>query len=242
MQPDPDTLERIVPDEIDADDAPNQETLRLHRERYAFAARRLAGGRVLDLACGVGYGTRILADEAPAPVEALGVDVSESAVDYARRTYGDDRVRFAVDDAMAFQDRDGFDAIVSFETVEHLPDPQGFVDRLVPQLRPGGLLFASVPVTPSVDANPHHLHDFTTRSFRALVAAHPLREVDHLLQVQPFSLGEVAGGGAGRMSRVRPNLVAWYARHPGAVVRRAWSTLRFGLTNRYLVLAWRRDG
>lgn len=238
MELDTDSLERIVPDALRPGEKTGEETLRLSVERYAFAARLLPGGRVLDLACGVGYGTRILTERSE-DVEALGVDVSNAAIDYARRRYGDARTRFQVADAMTLSDASGFDAIVSIETIEHLPDPAGFVARLVPMLRPGGLLVGSVPITPSVDANPHHLHDFSERSFRRLFTRHGLVARDELRQDQPFGLMAVLRRDEARMKEVRRNLPAWYLAHPDGFVRRVWSTLRHGLTSKYLTVAWR---
>ena len=90
-----------------------------------------------------------------------------------------------------------------------LPDPIGFVAQMVSLLRPGGVLIGSVPATPSVDANPHHLHDFSERSFRRLGAAHGLVEVAALQQVQPFSLRSVLTRSEARMKQVRRNLPAY---------------------------------
>ena len=50
---------------------------------------------------------------------------------------------------MRSSDADGFDTVVSLETIEHVPDPAGFVSRLVALLRPGGVFIGSVPTTPS---------------------------------------------------------------------------------------------
>jgi SAM-dependent methyltransferase len=235
----PDSLERLVPDELAPGDATGRETLALHVARYAFAARRLGPGRVLDLACGVGYGTQILARQAAAPVSVLGVDAAASAIAYARERYAGDGVDFAVCDAMSFSDAIGFDAIVSLETVEHLGDPAGFAARLVSLLRPGGVLVASVPTTPSVDLNPHHRHDFSEVSFRRLFGGFGLVEEDCLRQVQPVRPGAVLGRREARMGELRRNLPAWYARHPEALVRRVAATLRYGFCNRYITIAWR---
>jgi 2-polyprenyl-3-methyl-5-hydroxy-6-metoxy-1,4-benzoquinol methylase len=143
---------------------------------------------------------------------------------------------------MQFEDAEGFDTIVSIETIEHLPDPEGFVERLVGLLRPGGHLVGSVPITPSVDANPHHLHDFTDRSFRCLVGRHGLEVLDDLVQDQTFGLRAVLTRSETRLEGMRRNLPAWYLRHPGALLRRMGSTLRHGLVNRYLTVVWRLPG
>jgi SAM-dependent methyltransferase len=238
MEPAANSLERLVPDRLEAADATGLATLALHVERYEFAAKRLPRGRVLDLACGVGYGTKLLAERTGNPV--VGADLAAEAIDYARRRYGGPGVEFRVADAMRFTDEAGFDAIVSLETVEHLPDPHGFLAHTVSLLRPGGLLVASVPTTPSSDVNPHHRSDWSERSFRAAGAALGLVEVDRLRQVQRVPLGAVLGRSEARMRDLRPNLVAWYLRHPRALLRRVASTLRHGLANRYLTVAWRK--
>jgi SAM-dependent methyltransferase len=239
MTIDADSLERLVPDALEGGETTGDEALRIGVERYAFAARYAHAGRLLDLACGAGYGARILADRADPDATILGVDLSEAAIGYARQHYAGDRLDFETGDAMSFRDPEGFDGIVSIETIEHLPDPPGFVARLVALLRPGGVLVASVPVTPSVDANPFHLHDFTERSFRRLFRRHGLVEVGCLRQDQPFRPGAVLTRSELRMRQVRGNLPAYYLRHPDALARRIWSTLRHGFKNKYLTVAWR---
>ena len=238
MELDADSLERLVPDELAPGDLTGGEALRISIERYEFAARHARPGRLLDLACGVGYGTRILADRAGERVQALGVDLSPEAIAYAKRRYAGPRTAFAAADAMQFSDAQGFDTIVSIETIEHLPDPEAFVAHLVRMLRPGGILVASVPTTPSVDANPHHLHDFSERSFRRLFAPHRLVEREAFVQEQPFSPGAVLARREPRLRELRHGLPAWYARHPGALLRRVSATLRHGFRNRYLTVAW----
>jgi len=236
-------LERLVPDELENAGATGLETLRLHLDRYAFAAdqirERVGAGRVLDLACGVGYGSRLVADRCGPAVSVVGVDVSASAVEYASRRYGGPSVGFVVGDAMTFEPDAPFDAAVSLETIEHLPDPAGFVTRLVRFVRPGGLVVASVPTTPSVDLNPHHLHDFSEASFRALFERHGLVEAARFGQTQPVSPLSVLRRDEARMRDARRNLLGWYARHPGALARRVGATLRHGFVNRYLTVAWR---
>ena len=243
VQPASDSLERLVPDQLDQRDTTGRATLELHLARYRFAARLLRPGRVLDIACGVGYGARVLA-AAGRDVEVLGVDLSAQAVEYARTHYAGPDIEFRVGDALAFEDADGFDSIVSLETVEHVPDPGAFVARLGRLLRPGGTLIASVPTTPSVDLNPHHLHDFTERSFRDLVAgrAPGLAEVEALRQVQPLPVLPVLRRSETRLGDLRNNLGSYYASHPGALLRRMLATLRYGLTNRYVTIAWRSAG
>ncbi len=231
-----DSLERLVPDDVAPGETTGQETLRLHLERYEFAAGHARPGRLLDMACGVGYGTRLLADRAAGVEDALGVDLSQDAVDYALGRYANGKARYARGDALAFADEQGFDTVVSLETIEHVPDPRALVRRLAQLLRPGGVLIASVPVTPSVDFNMHHLHDFTARSFRALVAENGLVERAAFEQVQRVNPLAVLKKSEARLRERRPNLIAWYARHPSALARRIAATARYGFANHYLTL------
>lgn len=231
-----DTLERLVPAELAPDDQTGRATLALHEERYRFARSHLRPGRVLDLACGVGYGCAILAERLD--VHVLGVDVSEHAVAYARRHHASPRIAYRTSDAFAFADSEGFDSIVSLETLEHVDDPGRLVARFAALLRAGGRLIASVPTTPSVDLNPHHRHDFDARSFRRLLhaSAPALAERAELVQVQGVSVGRVLARRERRLRDLRPDLARYYLRHPGALARRVGSTLRHGLCNRYATL------
>jgi SAM-dependent methyltransferase len=239
---DANSLERLVPEEIAEGESTGRETLELHLARYRFAAAQARPGRLLDMACGVGYGTALLAAEGKGIEEALGVDLSEEAVAFARRRYQGERVRFAQGDALTFRDPQGFQTVVSLETIEHVDDPRALIAQLVSLVRPGGVLVASVPVTPSVDVNWHHKHDFTARSFRALLAPHGLLERDAFEQVQPVNPVAVATRSEARMRDARPNLPGYYLRHPGALWKRLTATLRHGFCNKYLTLALEKPG
>lgn len=238
------TLERLVPDLVERADETGRKTLLLHLERYEFAAEQITeGARVLDLACGVGYGTRLMADAVEHAAAFVGVDLSEESVAYARERYGNDRIRYRVGDAMQFSDEEGFDVIVSLETIEHLPQPTEFIASIKGSLKPNGLFIGSVPTTPSVDANPHHLHDFTANSFRRMLSDLSFEEISAFEQVQPFNPFPVVLRSERRLEDMRENLIRYYLSHPGAAYKRAISTVIHGFKNKYLtVVARNRDG
>jgi SAM-dependent methyltransferase len=230
-------LERMVPDLL-SDDAIERGMLELHVERYEFAARFVRDKRVLDLACGAGYGSALLKNAGAR--EVLGVDLSPQCVRYARGRYLGPGIDFVQGDGMTFAPRGGCDVIVSLETIEHLPDAHGFVAHLAGLLAPGGILIGSVPTTLSTDVNPYHLHDFTPREFRELFRSLGLETLDELAQDQPFSPWGLLPLGARRSSRrhqLRQGLLRHYAEHPGLLVRRLLTTVRHGFCNKYLAIA-----
>jgi SAM-dependent methyltransferase len=233
------TLERLVPDELPKDEATGRQTFNLHIERYEFAARKLRDAKsILDIACGVGYGSRLLKDSLPAAL-VTGVDSSADAIEYANDRYALPGLTFRVADGMTFDDGP-FDAVVSLETIEHLPDPQRFIQRVTTRLlRPSGIFIGSVPVTPSMDANPHHLHDFTARSFRKLLTSRGLIEFDCLHQIQPYSPVAVITRTEERMQSMRPQILVYYRQHPQKAFLRLKSLILDGFKNKYLTIAAR---
>lgn len=233
------SLERIVPEALNAGESTGQETLHLHVERYQFASLNLVPGCVLDIACGVGYGTAILARQ-DVISEALGVDVCHAAVQYANSRYASKRASYVCADAANYTSGREFNNVVSLETIEHMDDPRKFFATLVSLLAPGGRLIASVPVTPSVDANPHHKTNFSTRSFRKMGTQYSLKYVCSLEQIQPFNPVAIATRREARSTNLRRNLLLFYLRHPSHFGLRLWSTLKDGFVNKYVTIVWQR--
>lgn len=230
------TLERLVPDYINLDDNTGSTTFQLHLERYRFATHYAQSGRLLDIACGVGYGSRLIAETCPRVTEVVGVDISAEAIAYAQARYGSPRITFLNQDAMQFQAPEPFDTIVSLETIEHLPDPEAFVKQVLKSLKASGLLIASVPVTPSVDVNPHHLHDFTQTSFEQMLSRNNLVKKDHFEQIHAFNPLAILQRKEERLSDLRQNLFGYYIKHPDKLIRRLISTVIDGFNNKYVTL------
>jgi 2-polyprenyl-3-methyl-5-hydroxy-6-metoxy-1,4-benzoquinol methylase len=114
-----------------------------HMDRYLFASKHIAGKRVLDLACGSGYGTYIL--KHLGAKEVTGIDVSVEAISTAKANHSIPGIEFMCCDAAAWKPNEKYDAIISFETVEHLTKPDIFLESLAEALLPNGLLIISSP-------------------------------------------------------------------------------------------------
>lgn len=141
-----------------------------HYARYLFATNLVRGKRVLDVACGLGYGTKILANAGAKSV--VGVDVSEQAIEYAKAQYRSENIQYICSDALALNaDSLGlFDVIVSFETLEHVVDPEALLNILKSLLSSDGVLVVSVPNDIDLGVeNPYHLSKFTYQSFNELL-------------------------------------------------------------------------
>ena len=116
-----------------------------HWHRYAFARRYAEGRRVLDAACGEGYGTALLGTTA---AEAVGVDIDAESIRHARTAYPGGRVRFVEGSCTRLPLPDAsFDLVVSFETIEHLEaaDQGPMLAEFARVLKPQGLLIISSP-------------------------------------------------------------------------------------------------
>lgn len=116
-----------------------------HWHRYAYAARHARGRRVLDAACGEGYGSALLARHA---ASVLGLDLSSQAVGHAQARYGGAaNLRFQAMDATAVDALPdaSFDLVVSFETLEHVEAQARMLDGFRRVLAPGGVLILSSP-------------------------------------------------------------------------------------------------
>ena len=123
-----------------------------HVYRYELATSWMKpGDKVLDVACGVGYGAKLIADRVS--VDYLGVDKITPEQEFT--SFG--RFHCGVD-LMTWQPHEQFDVAVCFETLEHLPDTTHLVSVLKQTKR---IILVSVPTRPTKHVNPFHLQDFT---------------------------------------------------------------------------------
>ncbi len=143
-----------------------------HLHRYAMARDAVAGKDVLDIACGEGYGSALLAQTARS---VTGVDVDPKAVAHAEAKYGGANARFLHGECVAIPVGDAsVDVVVSFETIEHISEHEIFLSEIRRVLRPGGLVLISTPERENYDttqttANPFHVREMSGEEFHALL-------------------------------------------------------------------------
>lgn len=138
-----------------------------HVERYRFAAGPARGQDVADIACGLGYGARVLMDGGARSV--VGVDLDPIAADYATTHYGTPAVSFRAGDAADTGLPDGCVGVVtSFETLEHVADDEAAVEEFARLLRPGGVLICSVPS--NWGTSEYHVRNYDAASLLLLLS------------------------------------------------------------------------
>ncbi|WP_374604278.1 class I SAM-dependent methyltransferase [Arenimonas sp.] len=146
-----------------------------HWHRYALARPLAAGRRVLDAACGEGYGSALMAR---AGGRVLGLDADVETIEHARRRYaGVPGLVFEQADATALGALPdaSFDLVLSFETLEHVQAQEALLDGFARLLAPGGLLLVSTPdkrvyTDLTGEVNPHHVRELYRDEFEALLA------------------------------------------------------------------------
>jgi len=150
-----------------------------HLERYRYACQFASGAQTIDIACGSGYGSKMLLDAGATSV--LGMDISEEAVAYAQERYGAPGISFRPGDAQNLKGipDNSVDLIVSFETIEHLPNVNNYLDEMRRVLKPGGQYIVSTPdrrlatvlyPLASKPRNPFHVEEFTDSEMREILA------------------------------------------------------------------------
>ncbi len=164
-----------------------------HVARYEWAAKSLPkGSRVIDFACGIGYGCKILAE---AGHKVRGCDLDGEALVYAANHYSDPLAFYSKNDGNAPTELGEHDAAVSFETIEHIEDPRPLLRALHTS---APLLIASVPnedvmpwMQPDGGTTAFHFRHYTKAEFANLLADcgwTPVEwygQADHVSEVEP---------------------------------------------------------
>jgi len=139
-----------------------------HKDRYKFAANELktlgcSSGVLVDSACGTGYGTRILSDILK--LKVFGLDIDPRAVLYANNKYSSPKTIFSVGDLLNNKsfEPSSIDYFVSFETIEHVPEPIKILGNISKWLKRDGVLIISTPNKWGL--TPFHFFDYDYKSF-----------------------------------------------------------------------------
>lgn len=160
--------ERLVP-EISPKDRYKE-----HITRYLFARDYVQTKTILDIACGSGYGANYLAQNGAKFV--VGIDISEKAIAHAKKHYKASNLRFLIGDATCLAlKNNSFDVVVSFETLEHIPEYKKYLKETYRVLKPNGPFIVSTPnkkffpQSGGKPANPYHAIELSLGEFQELL-------------------------------------------------------------------------
>ena len=154
---------------------------RRHLVVYEWVARRAYGRRIVDLACGEGYGSAVLAGSA---ASVVGVEANPEAFEHARLKYTNGRVRFERN--MLELWTGDVDCVVFLQTIEHVQDPDAVMAHVRELIGPRGVAYVSTPNVLTLapngaerSGNPWHVREYDEADYRALCDRH-FRSVDLL--------------------------------------------------------------
>ena len=145
---------------------------RRHLAVYEWIAARVAGLRVIDMACGEGYGAATLAGTA---ASVVGVDANPEAFEHARLRYPAPGLTFERAMVEFYGEPGAYDAVSFLQTIEHVANPEDVLRHFRSLLAPGGAVYVSTPnlLTIAPDGaeksdNPWHLKEYRAQEFRLL--------------------------------------------------------------------------
>jgi 2-polyprenyl-3-methyl-5-hydroxy-6-metoxy-1,4-benzoquinol methylase len=145
---------------------------RRHLVVYEWIGARAIGARVIDMACGEGYGSEVLSRSA---ARVIGVDANSEAHEHARLRYRRENLSFRRGLVETYGEPDSYDAAVFLQTIEHVQDPVAVLEHLRSLLVPGGVAYVSTPnlltLAPAGAAksdNPWHVREYRAHEFGAL--------------------------------------------------------------------------
>jgi len=146
-----------------------------HIQLYEYFKDFYKGKVVLDLACGVGYGSDII--NCSGAKEVVGLDISSEAISFAKNNYSNPSIHFyEMDYQKVLSLGRKFDLIISIETIEHIHDQSNFVTKMREVLNENGLLICTTPnkllYTGRGIPNEFHVNELTIQEFRALYQPH----------------------------------------------------------------------
>jgi SAM-dependent methyltransferase len=170
---------------------------RRHLVVYEWIAEQVAGRRVLDMACGEGYGSAVLARSA---ASVVGVDANPEAHEHARLRYRAPGLTFERGLVETYGEPGGFDAVVFLQTIEHVQDPAAVLRHFRSLVAPSGTVFVSTPnlltIAPPGAAksdNPWHVREYRAAEFQQLCASvFPSAEVLGLFHARKLRAHAVA--------------------------------------------------
>ena len=168
-----------------------------HLAVYEWISARVIGRRVIDMACGEGYGSEVISRTA---ASVVGVDANPDAHEHAALRYPRQNLRFERGMVETYGEPESCDAVVFLQTIEHVQEPAAVLERFRALLAPGGVAYVSTPNVLTLapagaekSGNPWHIREYRAREFEALCrSVFPSVELLGLFHARKLRLHEIA--------------------------------------------------
>ncbi|WP_419767654.1 methyltransferase domain-containing protein [Arcobacter sp.] len=173
-----------------------------HLNRYLFASKYITkqNSIVVDGACGVGYGSYVLAQNSNTKI-VQSLDISQDAISHAKEHFNDEKIEFKIvnleNDELEVQKADYF---ISFETIEHLPSPEKYIEKIAKSIKDDGLFIGSTPnetIMPFIQQNfLFHTRHFTVKEIDDILKKYGFNNIQYFQQKreEPSSIEEIDDG------------------------------------------------
>ncbi len=150
---------------VSSNDVSDNVIYQRHIVAYDFATKHI-GGKVLEVGSGEGYGIEILA---PLATKYMAIDKFQTQLPVSAQKFKQVSFRQVSVPPLPFEDN-SFDAVVSFQVIEHIEEDEALVKEIHRVLKPGGVLVLTTPNrTMSLTRNPWHVREYTPDELKALL-------------------------------------------------------------------------
>jgi 2-polyprenyl-3-methyl-5-hydroxy-6-metoxy-1,4-benzoquinol methylase len=144
-----------------------------HLFTYQHASNYVSDKVVLDIGCGTGYGSHVLAQRAK---HVVGLDQDASAIAYCRKNYSRSNIEFMRADASALPPTTMFDVVIFFQVIEHIADMDNFIGQVKKRVKPGGMILMTTPNSKQIagepSLNPFHVNEMNYEEFSVFLGKH----------------------------------------------------------------------
>ena len=174
-----------------------------HLNRYIFASQYIQkpNAIVTDGACGVGYGSYVLAQN-PNTQYVQSLDISTDALTHAKQYFNDEKIEFRIKNLEdeELNDLEKSDYFISFETIEHLPTPEKYIAKIANNLKNDGIFIGSTPnetIMPFIQQNfLFHTRHFTIQELDEILNKYGFTQIEYFQQKReaPSEIEEINDG------------------------------------------------
>lgn len=174
-----------------------------HLNRYIFASKYITKPNAIltDAACGVGYGSYVLAQNINTKT-VQSLDISNDALNHAKQYFNDKKIDFKIKNLEdeSLEDLQKADYFISFETIEHLPTPEKYIEKISKAIKDDGLFIGSTPnetIMPFIQQNfLFHTRHFTVEQIDEILKKYGFNNVQYFQQKreEPSEIEEISDG------------------------------------------------